>query len=100
MFGLSRGILSKLGYVDISHLFPVIASAAGNLNSEIAACTTILDSSLRCAAFRMTGRGAGLRMAMKRAWDFDGICSSLPERSNWVAVNMGRRWLRARISDS
>ena len=36
--------MRKLGCVDISHLFPVIASAAGNLKSEIAACTTIFSN--------------------------------------------------------
>ena len=47
----------RLGCVDISnlsHIVSVISRFARNLKSEIAACTTILDSSLRCASFRMT----------------------------------------------
>ena len=68
MFGLSRGILSKLGCVDISHLFPVVASAAGNLNSEIAACTTIFRffTSLRCVQ-NDRGRGRCVQNDRERA---------------------------------
>ena len=40
--------------VDISHLSPVIPSEASSLKFANGVCTTILDSSLRCAAFRMT----------------------------------------------
>ena len=45
----------RLGCVDISHLSPGIASEAGNLKFVNGMCATSLDSSLRCAAFRMTG---------------------------------------------
>ena len=41
--------------MDISPLSPVIASEAGNLKFVNGMCATSLDSSLRCAAFRMTG---------------------------------------------
>ena len=44
----------SLGCVDISHLPPVIPSEARNLKSVNGVCATILDSSLRCAPFRMT----------------------------------------------
>ena len=51
-------LISPLERVDdlkLSLINSVISSEARNLKSEIAACTTSLDSSLRCAAFRMTG---------------------------------------------
>ena len=46
--------VTTLGCVDISHLPPVIPSEARNLKSVNGVCATILDSSLRCAPFRMT----------------------------------------------
>ena len=45
----------ELGCVDIYHLSPVIPSEARSLESVIGVCATSLDSSLRCAPFRMTG---------------------------------------------
>ena len=42
---------------------PVIPSEARNLKSVNGVCASSLDSSLRCAAFRMTGEeGAAFRM--------------------------------------
>ena len=57
--GQQEGIMgfSVLGCVDIlrlSFITSVISSEARNLKSENGVCTTNLDSSLRCAAFRMT----------------------------------------------
>ena len=57
--GLKKGMMgfSVLGCVDIlrvSFIASVISSEARNLKSENGVCTTNLDSSLRCAAFRMT----------------------------------------------
>ena len=45
--------------LPISFCFGVKSSfaEAGNLKSVNGVCATILDSSLRCAAFRMTGKG-------------------------------------------
>ena len=43
-----------LDCVDNSHLLPVTPSEAKKLRSVNGVCATILDSSLRCAAFRMT----------------------------------------------
>ena len=52
-----------LGCADISHLARVIPSEARNLKSVNGVCATILDSSLRCAAFRMTeDKGAAFGM--------------------------------------
>ena len=49
--------------MGISHLSPVIRSAASKLKSVDGVCATILDSSLRCAAFRLAGdEGASFRM--------------------------------------
>ena len=56
-----NGLLTRLGCVDISHLSTVIRSEARILKSVNGVCATILDSSLRCAAFRMTG-GRVLRL--------------------------------------
>ena len=59
----SREYKRWLGCVDISHLSPVIPSKAINLKSVNGECATILDSSLRCAAFRMTeDKGAPFRL--------------------------------------
>ena len=53
----------QLGCVVISRVSPVILSEVRHLKSVNGVCTTILDSSLRCAAFRMTGdEGAPSRM--------------------------------------
>jgi hypothetical protein len=50
-------------YGHFSFVPPVIPSEAKNLKIANDVCTTILDSSLRCAAFRMTGdEGAAFRM--------------------------------------
>ena len=54
---MSRGILRKLGCVVISRLFLAIQSEARSLKTVNAVCATTLDSSLRSAAFRMTGMG-------------------------------------------
>ena len=47
--------MMRLGGVEISPLSPVIASEVTSLKSVNGVCATSLDSSLRCAAFRMTG---------------------------------------------
>ena len=45
------------------NLARVISSEGRNLKLETSGCATILDSSLRCAAFRMTGEeGAAFGM--------------------------------------
>ena len=54
---IANNDVSALGCVDILRLScvtSVISSEARNLKSENGVCTTNLDSSLRCAAFRMT----------------------------------------------
>ena len=43
--------------MDFSHLSPVIAREARILKSVNGVCATSSDSSLRCAAFRMTEKG-------------------------------------------
>ena len=59
----------NLGCVDtlrLSIIISVISSETRKLNSGIAKCATVLDSSLRCAAFRMTGdKGAAFRMTAR-----------------------------------
>ena len=45
-----------VGILKLPVIISVILSDGRNLESEIAAGATILDSSLRCAAFRMTGK--------------------------------------------
>ena len=52
-----KDMYAWLGCVDISHLSPVIPSEARNLKSVNGVCATSLDSSLRCAPFRMTRKG-------------------------------------------
>ena len=52
-----KGYLRKLGCVNISHSSPVISSAGGNFESVNGVLAMSLDSSLRCAPFRMTGWG-------------------------------------------
>ena len=47
--------------MDISGLSPVIPSAGRNLKFVNGVCAMSLDSSLRCAAFRMTGKGRCIR---------------------------------------
>ena len=63
---ISLFLSGALGCVDIlrlSFITSVISSEARNLKSETGGCAATLDSSLRCAAFRMTGdEGAGFRM--------------------------------------
>ena len=43
------------------NLARVISSEGRNLKLETGGCATILDSSLRFAAFRMTGKGRSVR---------------------------------------
>ena len=51
------------GCVDFFELSPVIPREARDLKSVNGVCAASLDSSLRCAAFRMTGgEGAGFGM--------------------------------------
>ena len=54
----------QLGCVDflfLSLVPPVIPREARNLKSVNGVCATILDSSLRSASFRMTGKGSYVR---------------------------------------
>ena len=44
----------RSGWLNLAR---VVSSEAGNLRSVHGGCATILDSSLRCASFRMTGGG-------------------------------------------
>ena len=51
----ARGVC--VGILKLPVIISVILRDGRNLESEIAAGATLLDSSLRCAAFRMTGGG-------------------------------------------
>ena len=55
----ARGVC--VGILKLPVIISVILRDGRNLESEIAAGATILDSSLRCAAFRMTGGGRCVR---------------------------------------
>ena len=60
-FGMTREGVLRSGWQNLAR---VVSSEGRNLKLEIAAGATILDSSLRCAAFRMTGEeGAVFGMA-------------------------------------
>ena len=67
--GLSAWAAGRcVGILKLPVIISVILSDGRNLESEIAAGATLLDSSLRCAAFRMTGGRGGcvaLRMTGK-----------------------------------
>ena len=64
MYGLSRGRLAVSGQLArLSFITSVISNEARNLKSETGGCAATLDSSLHCAAFRMTeDESAGFRM--------------------------------------
>ena len=53
--GASFGMTGEEGCLGWQNLARVISSEARNLKLETGGCATILDSSLRYAAFRMTG---------------------------------------------
>ena len=59
--GFPGGELGSADILKLSLINTVISSEARNPKSENGARTTILDSSLRCAAFRMTGWVRGVQ---------------------------------------
>ena len=67
--------------MDISLLPAVIPSEVTKLKSVNGVCATILDSSLRCAAFRMTSKGCFVRNDRMEMAGFRMLCVSIVNRT-------------------